>query len=159
MKKIWSEYRDFINQGDVVTIAVGLVMALFFKDVIDRLVANIIMPIISAIVGQPNFASIGFFIRGDGEVVGTNDDGSVIVDGGGTFLSIGQVLSAVLIFLIVAFVLYLIVKAYNSYIAKPHQEIEASDTELSLLKEIRDELRAGSRASGFGGTPPPPPTV
>jgi len=72
---------------------------------------------------------------------------------------VGLVIRAAIIFLAVAFVLYLIVKVYNSYIAKPHQEIEASDTELSLLKEIRDELRAGSGASGFGGTPPPPPTV
>jgi len=49
MRKIWSEYKDFINQGDVVTIAVGLVMALFFKDIIDAVVDGVLMPIVSLI--------------------------------------------------------------------------------------------------------------
>ncbi len=49
MRKIWSEYKDFINQGDVVTIAVGLVMALFFKDIIDAVVDGVLMPILSLI--------------------------------------------------------------------------------------------------------------
>ncbi|CAN5835136.1 large-conductance mechanosensitive channel protein MscL [soil metagenome] len=140
MRKIWSEYKDFINQGDVVTIAVGLVMALFFKDIIDAVVDGVLMPTVSLITGQATFGDIDFSL-------------------GDTPFEVGLVIRAAIIFLAVAFVLYLIVKGYNSYIAKPHQEIEASDTELSLLKEIRDELRAGSGASGFGGTPPPPPTV
>lgn len=140
MRKIWSEYKDFINQGDVVTIAVGLVMALFFKDIIDAVVDGVLMPIVSLITGQATFGDIDFTL-GEAE------------------FEVGLVIRAAIIFVAVAFVLYLIVKVYNSYIAKPHQEIEASDTELSLLKEIRDELRAGSGASGFGGTPPPPPTV
>jgi large conductance mechanosensitive channel len=138
MRKIWSEYKDFINQGDVVTIAVGLVMALFFKDIIDAVVDGVLMPIVSLITGQATFGDIDFTL-GEAE------------------FEVGLVIRAAIIFVAVAFVLYLIVKAYNSYIAKPHQEIEASDTELSLLKEIRDELRAGSGASEFGGTPPPPP--
>lgn len=133
MRKIWAEYRDFINQGDIITIAVGLVMALFFKDIIDAVVDGVIMPIISAIVGEPDFSNIGFDI-------------------GEARISIGLVLRALLIFLIVAFVLYLIVKLYNKYVAKPGDEV-AGDTELSLLTEIRDELRAGSGASTV--LPPP----
>ncbi len=108
-------------------------MALFFKDIIDAVVDGVIMPIISAIVGEPDFSDIGFDI-------------------GEARISIGLVLRALLIFLVVAFVLYLIVKLYNKYVAKPGDEV-AGDTELSLLTEIRDGLRAGSGAS----TVPPPP--
>ncbi|MDQ3312539.1 MAG: MscL family protein, partial [Actinomycetota bacterium] len=115
MRKIWSEYKDFINQGDVVTIAVGLVMALFFKDIIDAVVDGVLMPIVSLITGQETFGDIDFTL------------------GDATF-EVGLVIRAAIIFVAVAFLLYLIVKAYNAYIAKPHQEIEASDTELSLLK-------------------------
>ena len=148
MRKIWSEYKDFINQGDVVTIAVGLVMALFFKDIIDAVVDGVLMPIVSLITGQETFGDIDFTL-GDAK------------------FEVGLVIRAAIIFVAVAFVVYLIVKVYNSYIAKPHQEIEASDTELSLLKEIRDELRSGSGtgsvggvgSTGLGDAPPPPPTV
>ncbi len=121
MRKILAEYKEFINQGDIVTIAIGLVMALFFKDIIDAVVTGVVMPIISAIVGEPNFNDITLGL-GDADIL------------------VGLVLRAVLVFLIVAFVLYLIVKLYNQTIAKPGEEV-AGDTELSLLSEIRDELR------------------
>jgi large conductance mechanosensitive channel len=136
---VLKEFKDFINKGDVVTIAVGLVMALFFKAIIDRVVGNIIMPLVAAIVGEPNLASIGIWIRGDGEVLGVNEDGTVATSGDGTFLSIGQVLNAVIVFLAVAFVLFLVVKAYNKYVAKPVEE-EAAPTEVELLTQIRDSL-------------------
>jgi len=129
MRKMWAEYKDFINQGDVMTIAIGLVMALFFKDIIDALVDGVIMPIVSAIVGEPDFATIGF-------------------DLGDAFISIGLVIRAVLIFVLVAFVLYLIVKLYNKYIARRPADA-SGDTELSVLTDIREELRLSR-----GGTPP-----
>ena len=53
-------------------------------------------------------------------------------------------IQAIIMFLVVAVVLFLIIKAYNTYIAKPDDEA-TTDTELSLLTEIRDELRSGSR--------------
>jgi large conductance mechanosensitive channel len=108
IKKLFGEYRDFINQGNVVTVAVGLVMALYFKSIVDAFINGIIMPIVSAT------------------------------------LEIGLVIQAIIMFLVVALVLFLIIRAYNTYIAKPQDEV-GTDTELSLLTEIRDELRSGSR--------------
>jgi large conductance mechanosensitive channel len=81
------------------------------------------MPIVSAIVSEENFEDIGFGI-------------------GDAFISIGLVIQAVIMFLIVAFVLFLIVKAYNSYVAKPQA---AGPSEIDVLTEIRDELRARER--------------
>jgi large conductance mechanosensitive channel len=114
------EYRDFISQGNVVTIAIGLVMALYFKSIVDALINGIIMPIVSAIVGEQNFEDID---------VGIGD----------ATLEIGLVIQAVIMFLVVAFILLLIIKAYNTYVAKPE---EGGPTELDVLTEIRDELRA-----------------
>ncbi len=121
MKKLFGEYRDFINQGNVITVAVGLVMALYFKSIVDAFIDGVIMPIVSAIVGEENFSEIGFGI-------------------GDAFISIGLVIQAIIMFLVVALVLFLIIKAYNTYIAKPDDEA-TTETEISLLTEIRDELR------------------
>ena len=120
MKKLFGEYRDFISQGNVITIAIGLVMALYFKSIVDALINGIIMPIVSAIVGEQNFEDID---------VGIGD----------ATLEIGLVIQAVIMFLVVAFILLLIIKAYNTYVAKPE---EGGPTELDVLTEIRDELRA-----------------
>lgn len=120
MKKMLDEFKDFINKGDIVTIAVGLVMALTFKDIIDALIAGVIEPIIAAILGDTDFSTIGFGI-------------------GDAFLSIGLVIQAVVKFIIVALILFLIVKAYNNW-KKPEEEA-AGPTEVELLTEIRDALR------------------
>jgi large conductance mechanosensitive channel len=119
VKKLLNEYKDFINQGNVITIAIGLVMALYFKSIVDAVINGLILPIVSALVGEATFEDID---------VGIGD----------ATLEIGLVIQALIMFVVVAFILFLIVKAYNAYIAKPKDD-EA--TELDVLKEIRDELR------------------
>ena len=96
MKKFFAEFRDFINKGDVITIAVGLVMALYFQKIVDSVLVGVINPIIAAIFGKSNFTEIGFDI-GDARI------------------SIGLVIDAVISFVAVAFFLYLVIKAYNRY--------------------------------------------
>jgi large conductance mechanosensitive channel len=125
MKKLFGEYRDFINQGNVITVAVGLVMALYFKSIVDAFINGVIMPIVSAIVGEESFEDVDFGI-------------------GSATIEVGLVIQAIIMFVVVAFILFLIIKAYNTYIAKPEDEVGA-ETEVSLLTEIRDELRSGSR--------------
>ncbi len=119
MKSFVREFRDFINKGDVVTIAVGLIMALYFTKIVDAVLNGVINPIIAAIFSQPNFTEIGFDI-GDARI------------------SIGLVLDAAISFIVVAFILFLIIKAYNRY----KGPAETKETEVNLLAEIRDELRA-----------------
>jgi large conductance mechanosensitive channel len=125
MKKLFGEYRDFINQGNVITVAVGLVMALYFKSIVDAFINGVVMPIVSAIVGEENFDEIDFGI-------------------GSATIEVGLVIQAIIMFVVVALVLFFIIKAYNTYVAKPQDEV-GTETELSLLTDIRDELRSGSR--------------
>jgi len=54
------EFKDFINKGNVITIAVGLVMALYFQKIVDAVLNGVINPLIAGIVGESNFANIGF---------------------------------------------------------------------------------------------------
>lgn len=122
MKKMLDEFKDFINKGDVVTIAVGLIMALYFAKIVDALLNGVVNPIIAAIFGESSFATIGFSI-------------------GAAFISIGLVIDAIISFVVVAFILFLVIKAYNR-MRKPIEVVEAGPTEIELLTEIRDAVRA-----------------
>ena len=113
------EFKEFINKGDIVTIAVGLVMALYFKTIIDKIIEGVITPIIAAIAGKADYTEVGFDI-GDARI------------------SIGLVIGAVIDFVVVAFILFLIVKAYNNVKKK---DGEAAPTQVELLTEIRDSLK------------------
>ena len=88
------EFKAFLMRGNLVEIAVGLVLALAFAAVVASFVADIVTPIIAAIFGQPDFSSLQIDI----------------VDSAITY---GKFLNALLTFVIVAFVMFLVVKAYN----------------------------------------------
>ena len=120
MKKMIDEFKDFINKGDVVTIAVGLIMALYFQKIVEAILDGVINPIIAAIFGESNFQNIGFDI-GDARI------------------SIGLVIDAAISFVAVAFILFLLIKAYNNW--KGPDEEDAGPSEVELLTEIRDSLR------------------
>jgi large conductance mechanosensitive channel len=125
MKNMLREFKEFISQGDIVTIAVGLVLALTFKSVIDTLLAAVIYPIIAAIFGKPDLSAIGFDI-------------------GDSRISIGLVFNALIDLFVIGFVLFLILKAWYKIKARTTAPAgPAADTEVDVLIQIRDELRAG----------------
>jgi large conductance mechanosensitive channel len=124
MKNMVAEFKAFIMKGDIIMIAVGLVLALYFKSIIDQIIEGVISPIIAAIVGESSLENFGFDI-GDARI------------------SIGLVIKAIVDFVIVALVLFLVVKAYNHW---KREEEAAGPTEVELLTEIRDELRARNSA-------------
>jgi len=139
VKKFVAEFKEFINKGDVITIAVGLVMALYFQKIVDAVLNGVINPLIGVIIGADNFTSIGFNI-GDPPEPGTG------AGGGNKDISIGLVIDAVISFIAVAFFLFLVIKAYNHMQAREEAKDptapEAPAPEVALLTEIRDELRA-----------------
>lgn len=128
-----NEFKDFINKGNVVTIAVGLVMALYFQKIVDAVLNGVINPLIAAILGESNFTNIGFNI-GDAPAPGEG------AGGGAKDISIGLVIDAAISFVAVAFFLFLVIKAYNKYASAPTAEEPAGPTEIDLLTEIRDSL-------------------
>jgi large conductance mechanosensitive channel len=116
---MWAEFKDFMNRGDFVTIAVGLIIALQTVAVVNAIIEGIINPIIAAIVGKNNLSEFGFDI-GDARI------------------SIGLVISALLTFIVVLIILFFVLKAWNALKRRsPEDDIE---TELSVLKQIRDSL-------------------
>lgn len=90
----WREFKEFAIKGDLVTIAVGLILALAFTDVVSSLIEHVISPLIGAIVGEPDFNGLTATI-GDGVVL------------------YGSFITAIMNFLLVGLVLFLVVKAYE----------------------------------------------
>jgi large conductance mechanosensitive channel len=118
---VLQEFKDFINRGNLVDLAIAVVLATFFAPIVAAIVDGVIMNLIAAIFGQPNFDSIG-------------------IDVGDSRLEIGSVITATVQFLIVAVVCFFIVKGYNAMSKADEEDDGPSETD--LLAEIRDELRA-----------------
>lgn len=122
------EFKDFISRGNLVEIAVGLVMALAFKAVVDAFVNGLVMPIVGALFGEPSFDSLTFTI---------NDS---------VFLY-GSVITQVVTFVLIALALFLfVVKPFNEWQKRHEEEAEPEapaepSEDIVLLREIRDALR------------------
>jgi large conductance mechanosensitive channel len=114
------EFKTFINKGNVVTIAVGLVMALAFQEIVTAFLDGVINPIIAAIFGESAYQDIGFDI-GDARI------------------RIGLVINAIIYFVAVSLFLFFVVKAYNRW-RRTDPTAMPSDNE--LLVQIRDLLAA-----------------
>ena len=112
------EFKEFALKGNVLDVAVGLVLALAFTAVVTAFINGVIMPLVAAVFGEPNFDAIVLHV-GDGVI------------------AIGTFITAVVNFLIIAWVLFLIVKAANRS-KKPAGP--AGPTEVELLTQIRDAL-------------------
>ncbi len=127
MKNFLKEFKEFIATGNLVEVAVAFILALAIKAVIDAFMNNIVNPVIGAIVGKPNLDNfLTITVR-----KGTANQATI---------SIGAVLTQVISLIIVGLVLFVALKAYNK-MRKPVEEA-AGPTEVELLAQIRDELRA-----------------
>jgi large conductance mechanosensitive channel len=119
------EFRDFINRGNVVDLAVAVVIGAAFGAVVTSFTDDVLMQVVAAIVGEPDFSSLTISL-GDTEVF------------------YGSFLTAVINFLIIAFAVFLVVKGINSVQARfaaESQEDEEGPSEVELLTQIRDSLR------------------
>lgn len=114
------EFKDFINKGDIVDLAVAVVMATAFKPIVDAFVDNVLMQIVAAIFGEPNFNSLSFEL-GDADIF------------------YGTVITAIVSFLFVALAVFFVLKAYNATKADEEEE-DSGPSEVDLLTEIRDSL-------------------
>ena len=125
----WGEFKTFISKGNVVDMAVGVVIGGAFKSIVDSLVADIVMPAIGMLTGKVNIAALSVKL-------------------GKVELKYGNFLQNILNFIIIAFSIFCVVKAMNTIRAKfekKQEEEEAKPPEPSaeekLLTEIRDLLQ------------------
>jgi large conductance mechanosensitive channel len=132
------EFKKFIMRGNVVDLAVGVVIGVAFGAIVASLVADIIMPIVGAVTGGLDFSN--YYIRLSSSV----QSGAAYADAKkqGAVLGYGQFITVAINFLIVAAVLFLVVKAMNQLVRKEAEAPKPSEppADVKLLTEIRDLL-------------------
>ena len=137
---ILKEFKIFISRGNVIDLAVGVIIGGAFGKIVSSLVADIVMPPIGLLLGNVNFTDLKV-------AIGHGADGKPVTINYGNFLQVS------FDFLIVALAIFLLIQAINKFkrkeAAQPEEKKPLS-TEEKLLTEIRDLLRSGTR--GVTGT-------
>jgi len=135
------EFRDFIARGNVLDLAVAVIIGAAFGTIATSLTGDIIMPVVGAIFGGLDFSS-HFVVLGQipPDYAGSVTDYAALKKAGIPVLGWGQFLTVAINFLILAFIIFLLVRTANKMMKKP-EESTAGPTEVDLLTEIRDELK------------------
>ncbi|MDX2443041.1 MAG: large-conductance mechanosensitive channel protein MscL [Bacteroidales bacterium] len=135
-----NEFKKFISKGNVVEMAVGLIMAVYFGAIIKSLVDHVIMPPIGMLLGNVDFSGLKIVLQ-EAQVNGDTEIAEVAI-------SYGTFLNTIITFVIVAFAIFMVVKGYNKMKENMAKEEEAAPAappkptkEEELLTEIRDLLK------------------
>lgn len=141
---IASEFRDFVARGNVMDLAVAVIIGGAFATITTSLTEDIIMPVIGWLFGGADFSQ--YFIRLGALPEGFEGDPSVYADlkaAGVAMIGWGQFLTVVINFLILAFIIFLMIRMVNRVNAKPAEPEAPAEPaeEIVLLREIRDSLK------------------
>lgn len=139
-----SGFKAFIMRGNVVDLAVAVIIGAAFTGIVTSLTEDVIMPVIGAVVGDADFSSY-FILLGDIPASYRGDPNSyaALKDAGVPMIGYGALVSAAVHFLIVAFIIYLVIQGLKKSIREKEAATPAEAAEIALLREIRDELRSG----------------
>ncbi len=137
MKKFFEEFKEFISRGNVIDLAVGMIIGSAFTAIVTSLVNDIVMPLIGALFGGIDFTSLRWVIREASEGV---EEAS---------LNYGNFIQQIVNFLLIALVIFSVVKGINTLREKMDKKKEEEEEEapaepseeVLLLREIRDSLK------------------
>lgn len=132
------EFRDFINRGNVVDLAVGIILGAAFTTIVNSLVTDILMPPIGLLTGGVDFSSLFFSLNGA--------DYASLAEAkkaGAPTINYGVFINAVINFLIVSFAVFMLVKQVNRMRPKAPAAKAGPTPSEALLTEIRDLLKKG----------------
>ena len=132
-----SEFKAFIAKGNVMDLAVGIIIGAAFTAIVNSLVGDLINPIIGLVLGGVNFSDM--FI----DLSGTNPASMAAAkDSGAAVFAYGSFITAIINFVIIAFVVFMLIKFMNRIMPKkPEIAVETGPTEVALLQDILIALR------------------
>ena len=122
MKKIINEFKTFIERGNVIDLAVGVIIGSAFSKIVSSLVEDLLMPIIGIIIGGIDFSNLTIKV-------------------GDSIIKYGSLINNIINFFIISFCIFIIVKLINKITSKKKEEEKKKSDEVLLLEEIRDELK------------------
>jgi large conductance mechanosensitive channel len=141
---MFKEFREFAVRGNVVDLAVGVIIGVAFGAVVTSLVNDVIMPPIGLILGGVDFSNLFVVLKEGAKAAGPYASLAEAKAAGAVSVNIGVFINAVINFFIVAFAVFLVVKAVNAARRQtPPTPVEAAPTpQEKLLMEIRDLMKA-----------------
>ncbi|GHT39023.1 large-conductance mechanosensitive channel [Bacteroidia bacterium] len=116
-KKIFNEFKTFAMRGNVIDMAVGIIIGAAFGKIVDSLVKDILMPPIGFILGRVDFSNLFITIK-DGAVAGPYNSVTAAQAAGAVTINYGNFINATISFIIVAFAIFILIKAINQIKAK-----------------------------------------
>ena len=138
-KGFWAEFKTFIARGNVMDLAVGVIVGTAFTNIVKSLTDNILMPIIGLVIGGFDFTKLAFNVEVWGRKVAIN---------------YGSFIQSTVDFLLTALCIFIIIKLMNKFIAKKEEEKKEEkpaepikSDEVKLLEEIRDLLKENKKSA------------
>lgn len=140
------EFKAFIARGNVIDLAVAVIIGGAFGKIVTSLTEDVIMPVIGRILGGLDFSSYFVTLGPVPAALQGSTDYAALKKAGVPLFGYGSFLTQAVNFLIVAFIIFLLVRAVNRLMPKAEPGPAVDPADVVLLREIRDELRARPRA-------------
>lgn len=142
-----TEFKEFIAKGNVMELAVAVIIAGAFAVIVSSLTDDIIMPIVGAVFGGADFSNYFILLSTPSGYEGSASDYAALKEAGAAMIGYGAFITAIINFVILAFIIFMLVRSTNKMKARfeePTKEEASGPSEIDLLEEIRDELRKRS---------------
>jgi len=136
-----NEFKAFIARGNVLDLAIGVIMGAAFGKIVTTFTEGMVMPIVGLLTGGTDFKTKFYDLSGKLASGATGEQIDAAIKGGAPLLRYGQLISDVITFLIVGFVMFMIAKAAMGYFTKL-AAVTPPPPQEALLSEIRDILKA-----------------
>lgn len=137
--KIVQEFKAFAMKGNMIDMAVGIIIGAAFGTLVKSLVDDVIMPVISGLFRIPDFSNLFIVINKQSETVFTSL--TAAREAGEAVFAYGLFVNAIIALLLVSLVLFFIIKGMNTMKKKEEETTPAGPSELDVLMEIRDSLK------------------
>lgn len=132
MKKLLTDFRDFIARGDVMDLAIGIIIGSAFSAIVNSVVNNLLMPPLGLLIGNVDFQDLFIILKQGQTALPADATLQMAKDAGAVTFNYGQFLTDVISFLILAFVIFLMVKGLQTLknkVAKSESDVEVEPTE------------------------------
>jgi large conductance mechanosensitive channel len=142
---MFGEFRDFIARGNVLELAVAVIIGGAFGTIVTSLTEDVIMPVVGFVFGGADFSSYFILLSVPAGYDGSTTDYAALKEAGAAMIGYGALVTAAINFLILAFIIFLLVRYASKMQARFAKQEEAAapagPTEIELLAEIRDALK------------------
>lgn len=140
------DFKEFIAKGNVMELAVAVIIAGAFATIVGSLTGDVIMPIVGALFGGADFSNYFILLSVPAGYAGAMDDYAALKEAGAAMIGYGAFITAIINFVILAFIIFLLVRYTKKMMEARKAEEEAAPTpagptEIELLIEIRDSLK------------------